>query len=218
MVKIYFISNEFPLPNVDFLNYLNSFPLDIKSKILRFSRWQDAQASLLGKVLLKKGLDDFNLDSNLSKLKYTNYGRPYIEGALDFNIAHSGNYVVCAFSTIGRIGVDIEEVKEVSVGEFKNQFLEEEWNAIINSENIHHSFYAYWTAKEAIIKADGKGLSIPLKNILLKDGKSLLGKAPWHYRAVALADNYIMHIASDYQLLNINSIGLEWKDIVNVKS
>lgn len=217
MVSIYAISNEFELSDVGRSSYLNSFPFDIQKKILGFSKWQDAQASFLGKVLLKKGLEDFKIDSNLSNLKYTSYGRPYIEDALDFNISHSGNWVVCAFSTIGRIGVDVEKISPIPVCEFKSHFLEEEWNLILRSENTYHTFYAYWTAKEAIIKAEGKGLSIPLYTIWIKGGLSVLGQTPWYYKSVSLADNYQMHIASDKPLIDIDLIKLSLDDIVNVK-
>ncbi|MDR2383938.1 MAG: 4'-phosphopantetheinyl transferase superfamily protein [Prevotellaceae bacterium] len=34
--------------------------------------------------------------------------------------------------------------------------------------NPFFTFYDYWTIKESVIKAEGRGLSIPLKNIFVK--------------------------------------------------
>ena len=53
------------------------------------SSWEDRHASLYGKLLLKKGLQDLGQDSSLTNLKFTEYNRPYLEGKLDFNISSS---------------------------------------------------------------------------------------------------------------------------------
>jgi 4'-phosphopantetheinyl transferase len=135
MIKVYIIDNARVLPRNDFLHHLNTLPVEMKIKASGFSRWEDAQAYLMGKFLLKRALADFNLRSNLNDVKYTRHGRPYLENIFDFNISHSGRYVVCAICTYGRVGIDIEEVKPVLIHEFRPQFVDEEWKSIINAEN-----------------------------------------------------------------------------------
>ncbi len=80
---------------------------------------------------------------------------------LDFNISHSGNRVVCILSTQGRVGIDLEETGDIAIDDFQSQFTTAEWAAITGSSMPLQTFYHYWTAKESLIKADGKGLQIP---------------------------------------------------------
>src|SRR4051794_32137156 len=122
MIKLFFTSYGSRLDEVDFFEYLNLVPEEIKNRILRLKRWEDRQASLYGKLLLKKGLKELGLDSSLVDLKYTPYGRPYIEHNPDFNISHSTRYVVCAISTNSKIGIDIEEIKATPLDDFNEQF------------------------------------------------------------------------------------------------
>nr|WP_170971071.1 4'-phosphopantetheinyl transferase superfamily protein [Ilyomonas limi] len=130
-------------------------------------------------------------------MKYTGYGRPYLTNTPDFNISHSGCFAVCALSFQGKIGVDIEEMKPVSISDFREVFSAAEWNKIINSENSSYWFYHYWTAKEAVIKADGGGLSLPLKYINIDNNKTKTGKKCWFIKNIAIHNNYMLHIATN---------------------
>lgn len=98
-------------------------------------------------------------------ITYTEYGKPYLENPpfpLYFNISHSGEYVVFAFSRTGDIGVDIEKIdpKNIKKGMEKLIFSEKElafFNNLPFDQKIE-AFYRAWTQKEAILKADGRGL------------------------------------------------------------
>lgn len=197
MIKLFFSSYVNRLNEADFFKYLNLIPEEIKNRILRLKRWEDRQASLYGKLLLKKGLEELRLDSGLVDLNYTQYGRPYIERNPDFNISHSTGYVVCAISTNGKIGIDIEEIKAIPIDDFKKQFSKEEWNIITTSHDTYFWFYYYWTAKEAVIKAEGKGLNIPLTSITIKNSKTQIEHTIWHIKRIDFDNNYLLHIASD---------------------
>src|SRR3982751_1295192 len=104
MIKIYFSSYSKKLSNSDFSAYLNLLPAELEQKIMRFRRWEDQHASLYGKLLLMRGLEEAGLDADLIHLKHTSYGRLYLESTPDFNISHSGFFVVCAFSFQSKIG------------------------------------------------------------------------------------------------------------------
>jgi len=208
MIIIYYTSSENQLSDAVFSEYLGLFPAEIRNRILKFKRWQDAQAALLGKLLLKKGLDKLCPGYDLSQVKYTAYGRPYLENAPDFNISHSAHYIVCAFSTNGNIGIDIEQVKPVPVDDFINVFSVEEWADIVGSENVHRTFFYYWTAKESILKAEGSGLHIPLKDILIKNGMCSYGQTIWYYKNISLFNDCVLQIASDKNLEDINLVEL----------
>jgi len=197
MIKVYFSSYSKKLSNSEFSEYLRLLPPELTQRIMRFQKWENQHASLYGKLLLMKALKDAGSDTDLRHLKYTTYGRPYIENAPDFNISHSGFFAVCALSLQGKIGVDIEEIKPASIHDFKEEFSAEEWNSIANAANSTYWFYYYWTAKEAVIKADGAGLSLPLKKINIKDNKTIIDKTCWFIKNITINNNYMLQIATN---------------------
>jgi len=97
-------------------------------------------------------------------------GKPSLPNAdsdtLRFNVSHSGELALLAFSLGAEIGVDVEfkraGVDFLELAEYC--FSEVERAALLASSDSDRAnlFYEYWTCKEACIKADGRGLSIPL--------------------------------------------------------
>lgn len=164
--------------------FLANYPKSYQDKILKYRRWQDAQLSLLGRVLLFNKINQIGAFFEEKDIKYTSYNKPYFENAdINFNISHSGNIVVCALTKINVLGVDIEEKKDIHINDFKDLMKPKEWNVIFNSKDKTETFYQYWTKKEAILKASGLGLSIPLNTFdvsndsaTIKDNKFLLKK------------------------------------------
>lgn len=86
---------------------------------------------------------------------YGPYGKP--ECALTFNVSHSAGLALIA---LGADGVDIEKIRQdiepKTLG--RSVFTATELAAITTTED----FFAAWTAKEALIKAEGGGFSSPL--------------------------------------------------------
>ena len=85
---------------------------------------------------------------------------------LEFNLSHSGSFAAIAVST-EPVGVDIEAWKEdLPVADLAaHEFRKDESAAIGNSSEPHLLFYRLWTAKEAVMKCTGLGLSLPPASI-----------------------------------------------------
>ena len=93
---------------------------------------------------------------------------PTVDGyPLHFNLAHSRETILIALCRESPVGIDLEyldretEVLEVA----RNFFHPEEFHqiaAIADPELRRRAFFRCWTRKEAVIKADGRGLSLPL--------------------------------------------------------
>lgn len=193
-----------------FSEYLMQLPESQRNKVQQFKRWEDAHASLLGKLLLIECLATFNIaDLDLHQLQLSTYNKPYFNANLDFNISHSGCYVVCVMSDHCRIGIDIEEIHLLPVQDFKNQFGEHEWNRICMADNRIKEFYKYWTGKEAVIKADGRGLSLPLKEVLLEADVAYTDNGKWLVEEVFLCEDVVCHLASDQK----NKTGIVKKEV-----
>jgi 4'-phosphopantetheinyl transferase len=100
------------------------------------------------------------------------HGKPVLlESAvpIQFNLSHSGSRAAIAVTSGLRCGVDIEKIRsEVSDQAIAQRFfctLEIEWLRSLSATQRVHGFFRLWAVKEAILKAVGKGLSIPLSDV-----------------------------------------------------
>ncbi|MEQ8767562.1 MAG: 4'-phosphopantetheinyl transferase superfamily protein [Planctomycetota bacterium] len=90
-------------------------------------------------------------------------GKPTLgSGALRFNVSHSGELALLAFSRDRELGVDIERMREeVATTEIARRYFAP--GEVKRFEEIPESgrtraFFQCWTRKEAFIKATGEGL------------------------------------------------------------
>jgi 4'-phosphopantetheinyl transferase len=93
------------------------------------------------------------------------HGRPRLPGTgLDVSISHSGATVAVAVSAAGAVGVDVQQVQADSVDELSPLVL-------ADSEARHvavaRDFFTYWTRKEALVKATGDGVTVPLPEVVV---------------------------------------------------
>tara|TARA_B110000114_G_scaffold179953_1_gene215048 strand:- start:3397 stop:3795 length:399 start_codon:yes stop_codon:yes gene_type:complete len=79
-------------------DFLLKFSIDFQKKVIGFRRWQDAQLSLLGRILLYKGTEKFNKNYNNNIIKYSEYNKPYFE---------DGEMVVCVVTDVCAKGIDV---------------------------------------------------------------------------------------------------------------
>jgi 4'-phosphopantetheinyl transferase len=99
------------------------------------------------------------------------WGKPEIAGpALDtplwFNLSHTDGFAVCVAGRVRQLGVDVENMsRKTSHQELAERFFapsEYEYLRTLPASFQRETFFRIWTLKEAYIKAEGKGLSIPL--------------------------------------------------------
>jgi len=100
---------------------------------------------------------------------YTQYGKPFVinqASQIHFNVSHSGERALIALSVSRELGVDIEDVnREIDYGDLAARFFApRECTALmrIAEPDRKRAFFACWTRKEAVVKAIGSGLSLPL--------------------------------------------------------
>ncbi|WP_126652951.1 4'-phosphopantetheinyl transferase family protein [Chryseobacterium aureum] len=176
--------------------YLPDFSLETKKDILRYRRWQDAQLSLLGKVLLRYGLKTHYHISE-PEVGILSNKKPYLKGHhLHFNISHSKDLVVCAIAEYP-LGIDIEFTdSQVNCLDFKFQMTDNELKEIDTCEDKTEAFFTYWTRKEAVIKAHGAGMMLPLNSFeIIKDECIIEGKS-FFTKEIFIHEDYHSYIAS----------------------
>lgn len=100
-------------------------------------------------------------------LKTDALGKPFFPARpyWGVSIAHSGNMAACAVCTGGQVGIDLEMVRPVDFAAFDTCFLPEEWAFIHQHTDPLFAFFTLWTKKEAIAKADGRGLGMDFRSI-----------------------------------------------------
>jgi 4'-phosphopantetheinyl transferase len=157
-VLLLYAFNHFQLPAYMYRKLMARLPDAISLNASRYRRWQDSQASVYGKLLLLECLRILNMQRSLEELTVSEAGRPFIPNCCDFNISHTDGLVICAMSERGKIGVDTEAIKPIDYQNFKGVFHEREWNALMQATQVEEKFYEIWTLKEAVVKADGRGL------------------------------------------------------------
>lgn len=135
-----------------------------QQKIDRFIFPKDKNLSLAAGLLLQAGLADYGLREQELIIAHTENGKPYLPEYPDlfFNIAHSENLAVCAFSR-QEIGVDVEKVTAIDLAIAKQFFYGSEYQAIIASDCPEETFFDYWVLKESYMKATGRGFALPLE-------------------------------------------------------
>lgn len=96
------------------------------------------------------------------------FGKPSVVQApgLQFSLSHSENRAMLALSDTLVVGADIERVREIAVLDLARRYFHRNEVAVVESmpdrDSRLRAFYATWVLKEAVVKALGTGLSIPL--------------------------------------------------------
>jgi 4'-phosphopantetheinyl transferase len=105
------------------------------------------------------------------------HGKPHLDPAgLNFSLSHSGDLAAVAVGEIAEIGIDLEKTRPIADWEEVARLwfhpAEIEWVRSAADARRRDAFFEVWTAKEAYIKANGRGLSQAL------DAFSVVGAAP----------------------------------------
>ena len=98
--------------------------------------------------------------------------------ALQFNLSHSDDRAVLGVSDGRELGVDLEKIRSIEAVEISRRFFFGSEREAIESAALDRresTFYRYWVAKEAVLKAQGIGLGFPLDQFrveFLPDGNT----------------------------------------------
>lgn len=122
------------------------------------------------------------------------WGKPALTGGeIEFNLSHSGRWAALALSRTGRVGLDLERLDRTLDlrGLAESCFTAPERAVLDGLETTvarRNRFFAFWTAKEAIMKWTGQGMSLPPLDITLAlvDGWPVGCHHPTHLTPLSL--------------------------------
>lgn len=142
-------------------------------------------------------ISEVHIETDINKKPYFN-SQPKVH----FNLSHAEDMAVIAIHDKD-VGIDIEymnrtfdftEVLSYTMNSTETQML-------FNSKNNIHTFYTFWTRKEAIVKAIGTGISDDLLKIPATDGQHdvdsnlIAGYKELNVLSFDLSEDYVVSIA-----------------------
>jgi 4'-phosphopantetheinyl transferase len=177
---------------------------DEVARALRFRFDVHRRRYVVGRAEVRRALaTEVGQDPAEVVFEYGEYGRPDLAGhpELSFNFSNCEGTGLLAISTRGRVGVDHECVRP----QFADGAVAERYFApgevrrlgALAAESRHAAFFRCWTRKEALLKANGAGLSLPLQSFevtlepdqpaRLVVGGPVLGAGEWELSDVSAA-------------------------------
>lgn len=139
------------------------------------ARWQSftargaARNYLAARRLVRRTLSSYaDVTPESWRFSSNAYGRPRISSpagtSLDFNISHTRGLVVCAVTRDTEIGVDVEWTgRDVDIQGIASHVFATEERAVLDAASParrREIFFAYWTLKEAYLKARAMGFAL----------------------------------------------------------
>ena len=128
----------------------------------------DRRRSLGAGILLEYIRFTHHIDAPLT---YSAEGKPSFEDAAPcFSLSHSGDYVMAA-SGETPIGCDLERIREIDAPSLARRFFSQnEQEAVLKSPSPRDTFFALWTQKEAVLKANGAGFKLAMPSFSVCGG------------------------------------------------
>jgi 4'-phosphopantetheinyl transferase len=147
-------------------------PQDDQERLSRMLHPRRRSEFLLGRRLLRHALRETHGPRALEwRLSHADKGRPYLAGDLavpSLSISHCARLVACALGPPSRMGLDVEssERRKTDFAKLAQAvFHPLEHEALARSgQTLECGFLERWTLKEALAKALGVGLTLPMRD------------------------------------------------------
>jgi 4'-phosphopantetheinyl transferase len=177
-------------------SFLAALPQQFQERAASYAHTSDRIRFVLSRHLTAWVLSKMGYPGDrLYDRKTDAYNRPVFDAGLDLNNSHSGNYIVCACSTARRVGVDIEKIQVLDNCLSNTTLHENEIKNFSHQENEYQTFYRIWTKKEAVTKANGKGIHLALHEIDTTQKLIICEGVAWKAELLTIDPAYSAHVA-----------------------
>jgi 4'-phosphopantetheinyl transferase len=203
------------LPPAELFRVSVSLDDEERERAARFRFPHDRDRFLASRGLLRNILASYlKMPAGRIRFGYAPQGKPFLPDYRDlrFNLSHAGNVLVVGVATGREIGIDVEQVfSEAVMNEVSGPVLSESERAVfrqLDPGERRDWFVRLWTRKEAYIKADGRGMSLPLDGIdvMTRPGRvrihgagpgDLLLSDRWAVQELAVPSGYTAALVSE---------------------
>jgi 4'-phosphopantetheinyl transferase len=217
------MNEDFPVPELPPENAIDVWQIDLdrpfaaagtldrllsaeeRNRAERFVFERDASRFRLGRAMLRLGLAWYlQRPPREISLRAAGRGKPCLgeTSELYFNLTHSGGLGLLAFTTVGEVGIDIEEIRyDVDGLDIARANFTDKEAAMIAA--AHHPqkqaevFLRFWTRKEAVLKADGCGIF---------DGLNMLDVSEGQLNAVCIRSSEGANADSCWRVMDLDGI------------
>lgn len=186
---------------------------DERSRAERFYFERDRRRFVVARGRLRQLIGRYlDLAPEAICFSYNAYGKPALArqahpdaAALCFNLSHSHELALYAFTCGREVGIDVEYMRrDIEYEELARHSFSAQEQAVLHALPLDlksEGFYNCWTRKEAYIKARGAGLAIPLDlfDVTLRPGEPAVLLASredtrepqrWQFTALAPGPDY----------------------------
>jgi len=187
---------------------------DEKERAIRFLNPQHKKNFIAAHAAMRLILNAYlNCPAQEIRFNYNEFKKPYLsDNQLQFNLSHSHDIAILGIMSNDSIGVDIEKIKDQYQPAVAKRFFSPDENNYLNQlpenkKTIH--FFKIWAYKEALIKAIGKGLSLPLATFSIPMendiAKLTLEDQTWTLLTLPIHPDYQAAIATDAEQIKMIS-------------
>lgn len=138
-------------------------PVELPEVELQYARLITHEVSrkryLAGRYLVRGALARWlDISPSSIPLELSLSGKPFLPSMdLHFSISHTGKVVAVVFSSL-EAGIDLEQERSVDMGALARRFFSPDEAMFLQKSDSLADFFQLWCAREAAIKADGRGL------------------------------------------------------------
>jgi 4'-phosphopantetheinyl transferase len=149
--------------------------LKVRAKAIAFAKGRSTLRHILSLPL--------GLSPEQVQFEYSSHGKPFLKGRpLFFNVSHSGEWGLCAVCWHHDLGVDLERLDpDLDMMLLARKYFSAQEQKVLHTAASHRrrrTFFRLWTGKEAILKAQGLGLSARLCSTTTGDDRCLVRHFP----------------------------------------
>ncbi|MGN0436201.1 MAG: 4'-phosphopantetheinyl transferase family protein [Wujia sp.] len=148
------------------------------------------------------------------------HGKPYLMDydKFYFNISHSGEYVVMAYSD-RNVGIDIEKIRPDNMAVAKRCFTDSELEYVEYGNDSQHEylqldtvdgrFFHIWTMKESYLKNLGCGISVPLTSFTTNPYSLKVENTDYRFTTKRIGD-YLICVCTEGEANVLYTIEDQW--------
>ena len=202
---------------------------DEKIRAERFYFEGDKKHFIIGRGLLRIILGRYlGIAPNQLQFSYSSRGKPAVvmtdtSNTLQFNLSHSEELVLYAFTRDRKIGIDVEYTRPIAeLEQLTQRFFSAREVAALRSlppNEQQQAFFQAWTCKEAYLKATGEGLAqleqvevslVPGEPCKLLNTENPQTTAHWSLQTLTPDSNYVAALAVEGHHWHLT--GWQWSD------
>ena len=175
--------------------WLPALPEERQKKALACRRDSDGARAAGAGWLLQYALAQAGVPKEDQVFTENPWGKPQLTDREDlhFSLSHSGTWAVCAVGA-SPLGVDVESPR-CTMAVARRCFHPAEVKALeaLEPEAQQAALSRLWTAKEAYLKALGRGLTLPMRSfaITLTPDTACLDRSPYRLHEYRLGDSFL---------------------------